>query len=395
MQRVRGSFGGESVSVNQQDLDTPQVCLDVPAASRRRLAVGLVAAAAAALMAGGSSAKSKRKRKRKNKQRDASIGKAAHVALGAFVPQALDDSVPYNEFIGAIGRAPDFLVWYEDWANGNFNSGHRTYLNTIDERNLTPVIDWEPFDSDGPTIDQPAYKLSTISRGNHDSYIDSWAEGLAAYGKPVFIKFAHEMNGSWFPWGVGVNGNVAGDIVDAWRHIHGRFARAGADNVRWVWVPNKVYDTIPASFHQVYPGDDYVDWIGVNGYNWGASVYWESCPCQSRWETFAEVFDRSYRDLVALADKPIMIGETASSEKGDDKASWITNALVQELPNRYPKVRALTWFHTKATGLDTNQNGEVVPTATVDWRITSSEEARRAFRDAVANEYYKHSLRSL
>lgn len=383
-------------------LDALRAALAGTGSSRRQIAAGLLGGVASALLSAiAESEAKKKKRKKRSKHKGnggnggSSIGKPAHVALGAYVPRILDDSGVYQDFTNAIGRAPDYVVWYEDWANGNFNNGHRNYLSTIDQRNLTPVIDWEPFDSDGPTVDQPSYRLSTIYNGNHNSYIDSWANGLKAYGKPVFIKFAHEMNGGWFPWGVGVNGNQAGDFIEAWQHIHDRFVRAGANNVRWVWVPNYVYDTIPASLQDVYPGDQYVDWLGMNGYNWGTSVYWESCPCRSSWDTFVEVFDGTYHDLLQIANKPIMIGETASSEEGGNKARWITNALVQELPNRYPNVRAVTWFNKKATGLDTNQNGEVVPTASVDWRITSSEEARKAFRSAVANEYYGESLRNI
>jgi beta-mannanase len=371
--------------------------------TRRQAGAGLLAAAATSLVESVAGAKKKRKHHKKSHHKHghpagsggSTIDKPAHVALGAFVPKALDDTGVYNDFTDAIGRDPDFLVWYEDWANGNFGKDHRAYLDTFDQHDLSVVIDWEPYDADGPTIDQPSYSLATITGGDHNSYIDSWASGLAAYGKPVFMKFAHEMNGGWFPWGVGVNGNEVGDFIDAWRHIYNRFANKGADNVRWVWVPNKVYDTIPATFAEVYPGDDYVDWIGMNGYNWGTAVYWESCPCRSKWESFSEVFDETYDDLVAFADKPIMVGECAASEKGGNKAHWITDGLVDVLPEKYPNVRAFTWFHTKATGLDTNKHGEVVPTAEVDWRITSSDEARKAFRNAVKNDFYNDSLRSI
>ena len=105
---------------------------------------------------------------------------------------------------------------------------------------------------------------------------------------------------------------------------------------------------------EVYPGDEYVDWVGMNGYNWGTSVYWVSCPCQSKWESFSQVFDRTYNQLVALTDKPIFIGEFASSEDGGNKAKWISDALLEQLPNKYPRVKAITWFSKKATGLDTN-----------------------------------------
>jgi beta-mannanase len=293
-----------------------------------------------------------------------------------------------------LGRDPDYLTWYQDWANGNFDEGNRRTLRRIDDRDMTPYIAWEPCDSDGHAIRQPKYSLSTIPQGNHDDYIDSWAEGLAEYGKPVFMNFAYEMNGDWFTWGVNVNGNDGGqDFQNAWRHIHGRFQRAGADNVVWVWSPNKTYDSIPASLEAVYPGDAYVDWLGMNGYNWGNSVMFGNH--RSKWETFTQVFDRTYKELVALANKPILIGETASSEEGGRKNRWITSAFLSTIPNNYPNIRAITWFNAKRTGLTTKPGGGVKPTDAVDWRFTSSSKARKAFAHAVQNDYYRESLRTI
>jgi beta-mannanase len=284
------------------------------------------------------------------------------------------------------------VIWYEDWERGNFDNGHRQYLATFDARNMTPVISWGPFKANGPAIDQPKYRLSNITRGDFNGYIDSWAAGLKAYGKPVYLKFAHEMNGNWFPWGVRVNGNQPGDFVDAWRHIHDRFARNGVTNVRWIWNPNIVYNGVPASLNDVYPGHDYVDWVGMNGYNWGTSVYWASCPCRSTWESFSQVFDKTYRELVALANKPIFIGEFASSEEGGNKANWISDALLRQLPNQYPRVKAISWFSKIATGLDTVAPGDVQETDEVDWRVTSSSAARKAFANAVKTPYYHATL---
>ncbi len=380
-------------------------CFDAPTSTRRQAVSGMFAAVAAAVgldsIAEAKKKGGKRRKHRKKKGKNPKNGnsnanlKKATVALGAYVPSALDDPAVLAGFHQAIGRSLDFAIWYEGWNGGNFGNAQRAYLTTINASNLTPVISWNPFDPNGATIDQPTYSLSKIVRGNFNAYIDSWARGLAAYGKPVYIKFAHEMNGNWSPWGVGVNGNQPGEFVAAWRHIHNRFTALGASNVRWIWNPNVVYDAIPASLQEVYPGHDYVDWVGMNGYNWGTSVYWTSCPCQSEWESFAQVFDRTYHDLVALANKPIFIGEFASSEAGGNKAKWISDALLEQLPRRYPNVKAISWFSKIATGLDTPASGEVVPTAFVDWRITSSDEARKAFRNAVGNEYYKASLRSM
>lgn len=372
-------------------------------ATRRQAAIGIFAAAAAALGSSVVEAK-KRKKRRKNRKKKrkqqgkgggSATGAAPHVALGAYVPGALDDPATLAAFNTAIGRQPDYLVWYEGWSQGAFGRNHRVTLGAIDAANLTPVIVWEPMDLNGPTIDQPAYRLANIVRGDFNEYIDGWASGLAAYGKPVFLNFAHEMNGGWFPWGAGVNGNQPGEFIAAWRHVHERFSRKGASNVRWVWSPNAVYNGVPAALTDVYPGDAYVDWFGMNGYNWGASVYWESCPCRSTWQTFAEIFDQTYHQFISLANKPIMIGETASSEDGGNKAQWITTTMLSELPGAYPRIRALAWFNKAATGLDTTSPGVVEPTEQVDWRITSSKAARQAFAAAAQDSYYQASLRTI
>jgi len=382
--------------------DAMASCFAAPEATRRQAVTGLLAAATSFLgLDAMSEAKKKGRKRRKNRNKkgknqkngnaNANL-KKANVALGAYIPRALDDPAVLTDFHQAIGRNLDFVIWYEGWSRGNFDNGHRAYLDTLNASNLTPVISWNPFDPNGPTIAQPKYSLSKIVRGDFNAYIDSWATGLAAHGKPVYLKFAHEMNGNWFPWGIGVNGNQRGEFVAAWRHIHDRFASKGAANVRWIWNPNIVYNGVPASLQEVYPGNDYVDWVGMNGYNWGTSVYWASCPCQSTWESFSEIFDATYRELVALADKPIFIGEFASSEAGGNKAKWISDALLEQLPRRYPKVKAISWFSKIATGLDTLATGEVVPTAEVDWRVESSNASRKAFAEAVKNAYYRGTL---
>lgn len=315
------------------------------------------------------------------------------VALGVYLPEVLYDPSVLADFSAAIRREPNFLVWYEGWSGGDFNTEHRANLDKLKTWGMTPVIAWDPFDPDGPTINQPAYKLSNIIRGDFDDYIDSWATGLAAFRRPVFLNFAHEMNGNWYPWGIGVNGNLPGEFVTAWRHVHDRFAAAGAVNVVWVWTPNEMYEDVPATVEEVYPGDDYVNWFGMNGFNWGANIRWESCDCQSSWRTFNEIFDITYNRLVALADKPIMIGEVGSSEVGGDKAAWITEAFLEQLPINYPQIRAVAWFNKVATGLDMVSPGVVEPTsARVDWRVTSSPAALDAFATAVGTPYYQGSL---
>lgn len=318
------------------------------------------------------------------------------IAFGAYLPDALWKPEVLVKFAAAIRRKPDFLVWYASWADGEFGDEQRKILKTLDAWDAVPVIAWDPMDYSGPPVDQPLYKLSNIIRGDFDAVIKSWAKGLAAFGSPVIINFAHEMNGNWFPWGVGVNGNQPGEFIAAWRHVHDLFTDVGASNVRWLWAPNELYEDVPATLEDVYPGDAYVDWFGMNGFNWGAAIKWKSCDCQSAWRTFTEVFDYTYQRLIALGDKPIMIGEVGSAEAGGDKAAWITDALTVQLPENYPQIRAVAWFNKIATGLETVDPGVVEPTAaSVDWRADSSATSLAAFTAAVTSPYYQGSLRAM
>ncbi len=318
------------------------------------------------------------------------------VALGVYLPDVLYDPEVLRNYEAAIRRKPDFLVWYAAWADGEFGSEQRKILRTLAAWGTVPVIAWDPMDHFGPPVDQPKYALANIIRGDFDDLITSWAKGLAAFGSPVILNFAHEMNGNWTPWGVGVNGNQPGEFITAWRHVHDIFTRVGAPNVRWMWTPNEMYERVPASIEAVYPGDAYVDWYGMNGFNWGAAIRWKNCDCQSAWRTFAEVFDTTYQHLVALGDKPIMIGEVGSAEKGGSKAAWITDALSVQIPERYPRIRAIAWFNKIATGLDTVEPGVVEPTTTsVDWRVDSSDVSLTAYTAAVAAPYYQGSLRDI
>jgi beta-mannanase len=101
--------------------------------------------------------------------------------------------------------------------------------------------------------------LRSIADGLYDSSLKTWAQQVAAWGHPLFLRWDWEMNGNWQPYSPGVNGNTASDFVNAWRHFHDLTAQAGASNVTWVWCPNVDPGNIYTPYAQVYPGDAYVD----------------------------------------------------------------------------------------------------------------------------------------
>jgi len=116
----------------------------------------------------------------------------------------------------------------------------------IRQHGSIPLVTWEP--GDGEVLNkanQPAYSLKNIINGNFDSYITQWARLAKAWGNPFFLRFAHEMNGNWYPWSEGVNGNATGDYAKAWRHVHDIFVREGVTNATWVW--HQILGAIPRS----------------------------------------------------------------------------------------------------------------------------------------------------
>jgi beta-mannanase len=211
--------------------------------------------------------------------------------------------------------------------------------------------------------------LADIAAGKYDSSITTWAQQAAAFKHPFFLRWDWEMNGSWFSWGTtSSNQNTAAAYVSAWRRMHDIFVKNGATNVTWVWCPNTVFSG-STSLASLYPGDSYVDWTCLDSYNKGGSG----------WMSFANLIGPTYDQLQKLAPgKPVMIGETSSSENGGSKASWIQSAL-SSLPSAFPQVRAFLWFNWKITESGT----------TWDWPIESSSSAQSAFASGIASNYFQ------
>lgn len=262
-------------------------------------------------------------------------------------------------FTNDAGRKPSIVMVFQAWgdAGKNFLTGSMNFITAF---GAIPMVTWEPWVSGG-VVTQPTYSLANIIAGNFDTYITSFATSAATWGKPFYLRFAHEMNGNWYPWSEQVNGNSSGQYVTAWRHIHALFVAAGATNVIWVWAPNTEYSGSTA-LSELYPGDNYVDWIGMDGYNWGTSQTWSS------WQSFSQVFNQTYTTILNVTStKPLMIAEMSSSESGGSKADWITSVFPGEI-SKFPRIQAFIWFN-QTTGSD--------------WRIESSNSAITAFKVAM------------
>ncbi len=215
------------------------------------------------------------------------------------------------------------------------------YNSTVRDQGKTLAIFWEQY---GTTLDD-------INAGKSDAYIKQFAAGAKAYGGPVILMPFHEMNGNWDPWDGTVGNNTPAKEIAAWRHVHDLFA--GVTNVKFGWAVNNdsVPDTAANSIGSYYPGDAYVDYVGVDGFNFG-----------SPWQTFSEVFDSALSQLKQY-NKPIYLFSMASAQ-GSQKATWITDFLTVQLP-KHPEISGWIWF---------NENKEQ------NWLVNSDAASLAAFK---------------
>lgn len=276
-------------------------------------------------------------------------------ASGVYIGGATLDS-QWGEFVSDAGKQPALKEVYlyfpsDDFANPS-NRPERS-LDTMAREGVTPVITW-----------QPQTYVQDIAAGKYDGYIRQVARECKQFGKPVFIRYAHEANGAWYNWS-----QYPDAVKSSSQRIYKIFQEEGATNVAFVWCPN--FDSSGKNnWLQYYPGDNYVDWVGVDFYNW------------AKWP---RTFDAMVKDVYMefASRKPIMIGETASAENftpapgfnnpaTQNKSQWITD-MFTAMNTKYPRIKAFIWFDI---------------TKEDNWKIRSSQSSLQAFRAGVANPRY-------
>ncbi len=195
----------------------------------------------------------------------------------------------------------------------------------------TALLTLEPWSWESrPGEADPAYSLQSIIDGRHDDALRRFGSILSEYGGPVMVRFAHEMNADWYPWGMGVNGNTPARYVAAWRHVHDLVDGAGAD-VTWVWSPVAAWWPDATPLRDLYPGDDEVDLVAASGYGRPDLA-----------STMTDTFADWHQEVRAFTDKPAIIAETGADEAVRDDYL----AGLGEFFDSYPDVEGFVWFDT-------------------------------------------------
>ena len=315
-------------------------------------------------------------------------------ALTSFAQIPIPDSGCYNSaftgddshstFESLAGKNIAIEMFFTGWPSNKVPDFPVDKCNEIDANGAVPHITWMPQVPGSP------FPLDAILNGSYDNYITVYAVRVKTWGKPLFIRLGHEFNGDWYTYGGANNGGGTLDgfgdptkadgperFIAAYKRVHDIFESISVDNVAWVWcmnngsAPNATWN-VPEAY---YPGDEYVDWIGFDGYNFGTTQTW------SGWNSFSTIYNSMYQKFKTY-NKPIMIGEFASVEQGGNKATWITDAYSTWLKLVYTKIKAVTWFHI----------AKVEGTVFTDWRINSSSASLTAYQNVIADPYFLSTI---
>ncbi|WP_406002684.1 glycoside hydrolase family 26 protein [Streptomyces sp. NBC_00829] len=286
--------------------------------------------------------------------------------IGVFTSEGTHDFTEAADFARQTRHRPQVFEFSADWASDVFDA---EAINKVARRGMLPMVAWEPWDhraeAKEPTLrgEQSRYRLSRIIDGSFDSHLRSWARGIASLRYPVAIRLAHEMNGYWYPWCEQSNGNRRGEYVRAWRHVHKVFEAEGARNAVWVWSPNVSY-TNSTALNRLYPGDAYVDWVGLSGYYGTVG--------KENYQSFDRLFSPTRTELRRFTRKPLVITELGATDAAGRKAEWITG-MFRALP-RHPDIIGVIWYQAVKE---------------IDWRVGTDRASSSAFAAGASASRYQ------
>ncbi len=268
-------------------------------------------------------------------------------------PQPTQQNV--QAFQDLQGTHLDLISYFALFDINDWNAT-REYADVAKNHGSTLVVTWMAN----------GYNAQELVNGKADNYIREYAKGVKGFGDEIWLRPLHEANGDWYDWGVGKSGagNTDANVAEAFRHIVKIFKEEGVTNVKWVWTTNASNQGSGTTLTGNYPGDDYVDYISIDGYNWGTCQSWSS------WQTFSQVFKKAYNALANI-DKPLFIAEISSSERGGNKAEWITD-MFEHFATDFSRVFAVMWF---SQSKEANEG---------DWALNTSQAAVDAWKAGIA-----------
>jgi mannan endo-1,4-beta-mannosidase len=246
-----------------------------------------------------------------------------------------------------VGQRPNLILFYSGWGE-RFKA---PFSREVSSHGAVPLVQINP----GTT------SIKAIASGRYDNYLRTYARRVRAFGHPVVIGFAHEMNGTWYPWGwPHVRPRT---WIAAWRHLVTVFRLNGAKNVTWLWTisSGRKHAAIAAKY---WPGRSWVTWAGIDGYFYTPS-------------SFNAVFAPEIRVIHRLdRGLPILLSETGAGQVAGQ---------ARMIPRLFAGIKrwrllGLVWYDVPQSNGRYHQ----------DWRIEGHRASIAAFRAGLQS--MMHSL---
>jgi len=289
-----------------------------------------------------------------------------------------------DDFENLIEKKPLWAYFSQSWYNGI--EYPKEAISTINNRGVVPFIRFMPRTNEEQYVAESKFTLQHIIDGMFDDELRQWAKDAKADNIPLLIDFAVEANGDWFSWSGVFNGrdNKAGygdsnyfdgpeRYRDAYRHIIDIFRDEDVRHVTWFFHAD-IYSNPQGEWNKAkyyYPGDDYIDWIGV-------SLYGPQHPKEDYWETMSEILAEQYKGIAEIStSKPIALlefGVTDDHPLGN-KSEWLEDAFETILNGTYLNFKAISYWH------ETWEEDDVFASIRVD----SSEASLETFKEYAKN----------
>ncbi len=284
-----------------------------------------------------------------------------------------DDITPQTvrSYTKAVGRPVAWVMFSNNWfSNRSFPMKKARWIR---QRDATPYIRLMLRSDTEQDHREPLFTLDAILRGDFDADLTKWGQQAAKFATPVISEYGTEMNGQWFSWNARWNGRAQGAkrFRDAYRHIIEVTRAAGASNIIWVFHVNNADYPLRSwnRFEQYYPGNDYIDWLGV-------SIYSMQAPYDTEKTSFVKTLPKVMARFAKMApEKPVIVAEfgTDVHNRRERAAKWADGALSQMLSRRWPTLIGFSWWN------ETWENDDD-PARNTDMQVQSSGPLARVFR---------------
>jgi len=255
----------------------------------------------------------------------------------------------------------------------------------------------------------PAITIETF--GGLNSYtpaqVAEFARFLDSFGRPMILRWNHEMNGSWYPWG-----QQPALYIQRFREFADVIHQC-APGIAMAWTPNQGWGypwpgcphfsaaVAPGDpYTPYYPGDEYVDWVGISFYHWGEDRGANQAPPPGKWGQANGIGNHvpNFHDVFAVGhNKPMMIAETSALfDTGDSrgggaseeaiKTAWLrqvyntSDESQPRLDTSFPQLKAIFWFNILK--YESEVKGDV------DWRLNGNQSSVERYSQLLANKYF-------